>query len=308
MNPQLTAIGNPVFDIIETPYVKTLGRVLSGCSTNACLAFSKLGGRSALVGRVSKDFYNKLLSKAGEYGIHAYPLYSDESGGFHLVYHDSRMTDRTLKVLGIAGSISYSEFPRELLRSELFIIAPILGEVDYQFVRNLRGDIGQEKLILVDPQGLIREIEQGVVVRKPREDAYKVLSISDVFKPNEHECEVLFPGLHPSKAAVKIVNRGSKVGIVTVADRGSYVAWENKLYHVPAYKTVERDPTGCGDVYIGAYAYKYLQTRDPLVSSAYASAAASFMVESVGPDFPLPRKIVEERFQWIYDRVKRVEA
>jgi len=49
----LVAIGNPVYDEIITPYVRTEGRVLSGCSTNACLAAKKLGLENvALIGCV----------------------------------------------------------------------------------------------------------------------------------------------------------------------------------------------------------------------------------------------------------------
>ncbi|RME19708.1 MAG: ribokinase, partial [Candidatus Zixiibacteriota bacterium] len=39
----ITAIGNPVYDYIKTQKVDTKKRILSGCSTNAALALSKLG-------------------------------------------------------------------------------------------------------------------------------------------------------------------------------------------------------------------------------------------------------------------------
>ena len=57
----VTALGNPVFDYIETPYVKTDWRVPSGCSFNAALTIGKLGGKVSAVGRVGEDFLDKLL-------------------------------------------------------------------------------------------------------------------------------------------------------------------------------------------------------------------------------------------------------
>ena len=51
----LVGIGNPVYDMIITPSVKTDGRVLSGCSTNACLAAKRLGLRKVGHDRVYRD-------------------------------------------------------------------------------------------------------------------------------------------------------------------------------------------------------------------------------------------------------------
>ena len=48
----ITAIGNPVYDYIKTQKVNTEKRILSGCSTNAALALSKMGENVKLVGAV----------------------------------------------------------------------------------------------------------------------------------------------------------------------------------------------------------------------------------------------------------------
>jgi sugar/nucleoside kinase (ribokinase family) len=52
----ITAIGNPVYDLIKTKKVDTKERVLSGCSTNAALVLSKLNEPVRLIGAVGKDF------------------------------------------------------------------------------------------------------------------------------------------------------------------------------------------------------------------------------------------------------------
>ena len=51
------AIGNPVFDLIKTEQTETDGRILSGCSTNFCLAFARLGVRTTLVGNIGADLH-----------------------------------------------------------------------------------------------------------------------------------------------------------------------------------------------------------------------------------------------------------
>ncbi len=304
---EMVAIGNPVFDIIETPFVKTDGRVLSGCSTNAALAYSKLGGRAYLVGKVGEDFRDKLINSAAKYGVEAFPLESKGTGGFHLIYKGEAMRDRDLYILGIADPIEFDEIPDHLLSKDSFLLGPILQEIDLEFVKNLREYIGEDKMILLDPQGTIREYKDGKVFRTRKEWAIEIMKYIQIVKPNEHEAEILFPNMELWKIARKISELNNAIGIVTLADRGSYVSFDGKTYHIPAYRTVERDPTGCGDVYGGSFLFKYLRSEDPLEAGLFASAAASFMVETTGPDFVLDIKKVEERFETLHENVKRVD-
>ena len=301
----VTALGNPVFDYIETPYVKTDWRVPSGCSFNAALTIGKLGGKVSAVGRVGEDFLDKLMQKANQYGVSVYPIISKESGGFYLKYLDQKMDRRELRLLGDAGKIRFEEIPGEALGAECYIVGPILGEVDLEIIKRLK-EVNPDSLIMVDPQGLVRRVNSGVVSRVRTVDSIHTIRYSELYKPNEHEAAVIFPDLNPVEASKAIVKLGCRVGIVTVAERGSFVSFEDKTYHVPAFRTMERDPTGCGDVYIGAYTTWYLSSRDPLESAIFASAAASFMVESVGPDFKIEYDLVMERFESLVEGVERL--
>ncbi len=301
---EIVAIGNPVFDIIETPYIKTNGRVLSGCSTNAALAIGKLGGVAHLIGKVGRDYRNELIKVTEKYKVKAYFLESKETGGFHLIYKGKEMRDRDLFILGVADPIKFEEIPSELLNKDGYVLGPILQEIDADFIEKITSI--EDATILLDPQGTIRELENGQVKRVRKEWVIESIKKIDIVKPNEHEAEVLFPSMSLEKVAAKIQKLNGKIGIVTLADRGSYIAFDNKVYHVPAYRTVERDPTGCGDVYGGSYLYWYLKEENPLEAAIFASAAASYMVESTGPDFPLPLDGVLERYEKLKENIRRI--
>jgi len=62
------------------------------------------------------------------------------------------------------------------------------------------------------------------------------------------------------------------------------------------------DPTGAGDVYAGSFITQYERGGSLEECSLYASAAASIMVEQVGPDFILSESDVKERMKVIRDR------
>ncbi|WP_455285477.1 carbohydrate kinase family protein, partial [[Eubacterium] cellulosolvens] len=85
----------------------------------------------------------------------------------------------------------------------------------------------------------------------------------------------------------------------TLGENGSVACDRGECLSVPAYKTTAVDPTGAGDVYAGAFLAEYSRTGDLGSSCLYASAAASIMVESVGPDFPVADGVVRRRAKLI---------
>ncbi|HMQ34537.1 MAG TPA: PfkB family carbohydrate kinase, partial [Chloroflexaceae bacterium] len=145
----IVAFGNPVYDEIVTPSVQTAGRVLSGCSTNGCLALARLGHQTALVGRVGADRHEGLLDELRRHGILARVEPGAETGGFQLVY-DTR-GERTLDVLGVADPIAH--IPDECADARALIIGPILQETPLDFIERICER--SEAPVFLDPQGLL---------------------------------------------------------------------------------------------------------------------------------------------------------
>ena len=81
----IVAFGNPVYDYIKTPNITTGKRVLSGCSTNGCLALARLGHATTLVGRIGADFHERFVADTRYYGIAAVMQICEQTGGFGLI-------------------------------------------------------------------------------------------------------------------------------------------------------------------------------------------------------------------------------
>ena len=299
----LVGIGNPVYDSIVTPRSKTNGRVLSGCSTNACLASKRLGlDKVGLVGSVGPDYGDRFREDMRRYGIEArVDATSKETGGFHLVY-DSR-GDRTLDVLGVAGAITKNSFPREFLQSRFTLIGPILGEVDLSLIEFLRSSTSSQ--LFLDPQGLLRGIgsDKRVIHECNVEEFRKIANLVDFVKPNEQESKTITKEDDPLMALRRLSQMGARVPIITLAERGSLLLDGNRLHRIPAYPTEAVDPTGAGDVYGGSFLTEFQRCGELVEAALFASAAASIMVEQVGPDFRLAMKEVDERKDAIRDHL-----
>jgi sugar/nucleoside kinase (ribokinase family) len=293
----LVGIGNPVYDTIITPFSRTDDRILSGCSTNGCLAAKRLGfERVGLIGRIGSDFADRLHSDLNNYGITAsLDSMNSETGGFHLEYDWSG--DRTLEVLGVAQRITAENVPDEFLDSRFFIVGPILGEVDLDLIEYVKTSSNGK--LLLDPQGLLRLVgPDGKITHRCERDRFrKILGFVDFVKPNEPESVTITDQRDHVEALRQLREMGAQLPIITLAERGSMLMDEHHLYQIPTYSTTAIDPTGAGDVYGGSFIVEYARTHDCVEAALFASAAASLMVEQVGPNFKLVPSEVERRRQ-----------
>jgi len=290
----ICAIGNPVFDDIRTPWVKTDGRVLSGCSTNAALAHAKLGGKTAMVGNVGDKKRHELETHLGRYGIEYHLGQSPESGGFKLDYDDRG--NRELTVLGIAEPIG--SLPERFYEYDAMLIGPILQETTSTLISEIRKRY--KGVMLLDPQGMLRRHVNGKIEHFRPEEIKKIIGLFNYVKPNELETEVL-TGIDPRKdvrAAAKIIKSwGPKVVIITLAELGSVIYDGNEFIEIPPYAVHAVDPTGAGDAYAGGFLFARLDGSDLESAGRFASCTASIMIEQTGPDFTLDRDEVLRRVE-----------
>jgi sugar/nucleoside kinase (ribokinase family) len=294
MDKLVLALGNPVYDYIKTQIVDTKERILSGCSTNACLALSKMNKKSMLVGCIGPDYENTLKADLTSRGID-YLLYpSPESGGFSLHYYDA-YGNRDLKVLGTASPIPVAS--PQVSNVSFVLIGPILGEVSTELCTNIFNTISAP--IMLDPQGLLRKIVNNNVVHEMSDDFLNISKMSFVIKANELETSVVTginPRNDPEEAVKALYKFGCKIAVTTLAEAGSIIYDGKNLYQIPPFTTNAIDPTGAGDTFAAGFKTKYLETPDNLYEvGCFASSVSSIMVENVGPDFPLTRKEVERR-------------
>lgn len=292
----ITAIGNPVYDLIKTKRVKPGKRVLSGCSTNAALALAKMDEKVRLVGAVGDDFKEQFTADLAKHGIAHVIIPSDETGGFSLDYYDD-YGNRTLDLIGRAAEIDPID-PAWFADAAAVLVGPILGELSFDNIREIRKNF--DGFFFCDPQGLIRGAdENGRIYHEKVAGIWEALGQFDVVKPNELEARVL-TGIDcredPYSAAKVIYGAGPPVVIVTLAELGSIIYDGNEFIDIPPYNSIDLlDSTGAGDTYMAGFTFEYLRTRDLRRAGCFASCTSSVMIENTGPDFSMTENMIRER-------------
>ncbi|MEE9441620.1 MAG: PfkB family carbohydrate kinase [candidate division Zixibacteria bacterium] len=291
----ILAIGNPVYDYIETKKIKTEGRILSGCSTNAALALSRMGREVTLIGSVGGDFSESFKIDIEKHGITASVHSSRETGGFSLIYYDD-FGNRHLDLLGRADPIGKID-DMYLKNADAILIGPILKEVSFELIRDIRNRFSG--LFFCDPQGLLRGAgENDRIYHEKQEGIEEILGLFDIVKPNELEGKVL-TGIDcrkdPFKAARIIKDWGPKLVIVTLAELGSVIFDGNEFIEIPPFPVDLLDSTGAGDTYMAGFTYAHLKGESLWECGTFASCVSSIMIEQIGPDFILNESEVRRR-------------
>jgi len=291
----ILALGNPVYDYIETKKIKTEGRILSGCSTNAALALAKLKRPVTLVGAIGDDFRASFQTDLKQFGIQAVTLPSRETGGFSLIYYDD-FGNRHLDLLGRAEPITKID-DRLLKSAEAVLIGPILKEISFELIQDIRRLFSG--LFFCDPQGLLRgAAEDGRIYHEKPAGIEEVLGLFDIVKPNELEAKVL-TGIDcrrdPFEAARKLKAWGPKLVIVTLAELGSIIYDGRDFIEIPPHEVNLVDATGAGDTYMAGFVHAFLNGEPLRQCGTFASCVSSFMIEQVGPQFKLSEEQVRLR-------------
>jgi sugar/nucleoside kinase (ribokinase family) len=116
----------------------------------------------------------------------------------------------------------------------------------------------------------------------------------DIISVNLDEADALIGTRDPAAIVHKFISHGAKVVALRAGERGSYVASGAALLHVapaPAARLV--DPTGAGNAYSGAFLGAWVETGSLELAGRTAAAAASFVLEQLGPP---PAPPAPERF------------
>lgn len=294
-NVLITAIGNPVYDYIKTRKVDTKERVLSGCSTNAVLALSKMGEQTRLIGAVGNDFKERFIREMKLFGIESHTIESPQSGGFSLVYYDD-FGNRTLDLLGRAANIGIVD-KKQYWDAKAVLIGPILGEISFDEIGNIRQHY--DGLMFCDPQGLLRSADKDGRISHSKPDGIEsILGLFDIVKPNELEGKVL-TGIdcreNPYEAARIVQSWGPKIVIITLAELGAVIYDGRRFIDIPPYPVDLVDATGAGDTFMAGFTFEYLTSGDLRKAGCYAACTSSIMIEHVGPEFPMNEQAIRGR-------------
>lgn len=276
----------------ETIAMRGYSTAGGGKGANQAIAAARSGAKTAFIGAVGNDANGEYMkTQLLENGINvqavkttseaatgqAYILLQSSGQNSIIIDHGANAQVTVADVDAVAAAIQSSTF----LVTEFETPLPA-DEEAFQIAR-----AAGVKTIL-NPAPAVAQIPESL------------LRLTDIIVPNETESQAI-TGIsvddEPSlKASAEYYHKlGVETVIITLGDRGAYVASGNISELVPAYKVQAVDTTAAGDTFIGALAAELRPDGSNLLATVqYASRAASLTVQKLGafPSIPLRKSVL----------------
>jgi len=301
MDFDIVSVGHLCIDSISLPNRLLPYIILGGSAAYVSLAAKRLGANVSIISKVGGDFPEAYLWWLNQEGVNlaeVAKLKQEKTTRFELKYN-SDLSNRVLRLTSKAPPITVEDL-RKTIKAKVVHLAPISNEISYEVAEKLAKSA---EVLSLDPQGLVRVFdENGFVANEPLKDR-RILELIDVYKSSQDEIEAATSVANLKEAIKAVHDFGVETVIVTLGARGAVLSVEGTAYEIPAYtpnKIV--DPTGAGDAFIGGFLAEYVRGREILWCGCVGSAAASTVVEGVGPTFLGDRDEIYRRANLLYEK------
>jgi len=297
----LAVAGHFSVDTIHLPTRKAPFNILGGATTYTSLAAKCLDASVAVVSRVGANFPHAYLWWLQQEGIDVSAVieYPEEpTTGFELTYSED-FADRTLKLKSKGSPLALEDLPNDF-HAKAVHLGPIANEIPFEVAEQLKKSAD---IVSLDPQGLLRSFDETGNVSDNAIVDNHIFGLINIYKSSKHEIYTL-TGEADLKHAIRAIHDvGVETVIVTMGEKGSVLSVEGAQYNIAACPSaVLVDPTGAGDVFIGGFLTEYIRGKETLWCAAVGSAAASCVVEGLGPTYLGKKEEIYQRAQVLYEK------
>lgn len=290
----IVAIGTMAYDMIlrtvdetaftrDTTLLEEVGVSPGGAAMTQTIIASRLGCRTAVVGKVCEDTFSEYLmrelEKAGVDTTHVIHSKKDTmSLTFALVKPDG-----TRHFLGLAGSNNQSLCLEDFCL-ELVTQAKIVSYGSFFFLKGLDSDGVPVILKKAKEAGALTVADcASDSFHQGKEIVFRNLPLIDYFIPSYVEALYLTQEEDPADMAEKLLEKGCKNVIVKLGEEGCYVSDGKKARVIPPFHPKEvSDTTGAGDNFVGGFMAGLTEGMDLYEAARYANAVAAVSVTRMG--------------------------
>lgn len=242
--------------------INLLAQNPGGAPANVLAMVSRLGGKTAFIGKVGRDAFGTFLRPVlAERGIDVSGLRFDETAHTTLAFvHLNERGDRSFSFFRDPGAdqmLTVKELPLELLDNcRVFHFGSVsLTHEPSRGATLFAAEYAkkQGKLISFDPnyRAMLWDSEE-----KALEQIKKGIAIADILKVSEEEAQLITGDKDPAGASQKLLGMGPALVLVSLGELGAYYRNHACSGYVPTYQVDTVDTTGAGDAFVGAFLWK----------------------------------------------------
>ena len=282
--------GNICFPFDSKITLKELKEDIGGSAHNVAANLAKLGTRTYILGSVGKgDYGEEALKNLRVEGVNTkYVTLKEGTTGISLVF----LVDGEKTVLTSRGA-------NEFLGEEDLNPA-VFEDIDTLILTSL---VSPDNMLLMK-KAIIEAKKRGIsiimnpsmsmITHRPQELKYAMENSKVIIMNGKESC--MITGEKDVESAIKALqNYGAETVIATLDVKGSLVAENDRIFHVPSYKVKVVDTTGGGDSYTAGFVHAKSKgySTEEAVKFAAAVAALNIVTPGASTDLPTEEEVIE---------------
>lgn len=264
-----------------------------GKGFNQGVAAHKSGADVAMITKVGRDaFADVALTVMDELNFSKeYILYNEDVGtGSAIIMVDEQTSQN--KIIIVPGACS------TITASDVDNLRPLLRECAYVLLQLEVNQEANERIVDIANECGCKVILNTAPYQSVRDEFLaKVYMVT----PNEVEAEMM-TGVHvedlaaAKKAAQVFYDKGVKVVLITLGERGVFISDHGREEIINAFKVDAVDTTGAGDAFNGGLLTALSEGKDLWEAARFASALAALSVGKIGTTPAMPTREEVEAF------------
>ncbi len=300
--PRIAVVGSFNMDLVvraprrpnkgETLFGTEFGMFCGGKGFNQAIAAARLGAEVSMVGRVGADYFGDLFLSA---------LAADHISVDGVVRDATHGTGVGLPVIGDDGDNSIIVVPRANMSMTIEDVDRVAGQIEQADVLLLQLEVPQ---VVSQHAAMIAKRAGAKVILNPApasplDSAF--YHVADAIIPNEQETLAL-TGVLPAdddslrRAARVLLDSGAHIVILTLGERGAFLATTGEEALIDSFKVDVVDTTGAGDAFCGALVVGLARRESLRAAARFANAAAALSITKLGASPSMPSASDVEKF------------
>ena len=254
---------------------------IGGCAANVAVDLTKMGVRSAVVGRVGDDIFGRvvadLLTETGV-DVAALKVTPGAETSQTLIVNVAGQDRRFIHTFGANGAFRAADIPTDRLRD-----CRVLYLGGYLLMQN----VAQEELAAVFAAARQAGVKTVLDVVTPGPADYlprleKILPHVDVFLPNNLEAELITGEKDVLRQAELFHHLGAQTAVVTLGADGAVLVQDGLRLRSGIFAMPYVDGSGGGDAFDAGYIYGMLHGLEAEQCLRVASALGASCVRAIG--------------------------
>ena len=282
--------GNICFPFDSKITLNELKQDIGGSAHNAAANLAKLGTRTYILGSVGKgDYGEEALKNLRVEGVNTkYVTLKEGTTGISLVF----LVDGEKTVLTSRGANEF--LGEEDLNPAVFedidtlILTSLVSPANMLLMKKAIFEAKKRGIsIIMNPS-------MSMITHRPQELKYAMENSQVIIMNGKESC--MITGEKDVESAIKALqNYGAETVIATLDVKGSLVAENDRIFHVPSYKVKVVDTTGGGDSYTAGFVHAKSKgySTEEAVKFAAAVAALKIITPGASTDLPTEEEVIE---------------